>query len=159
MKIENARIEDAKELTDLTIRSKSYWNYSDQQIEIWRNDLTVTADYILEKEVFKLVMENKIIGYYSYFKQQGSDFKLENLFIEPTAMSKGFGKRLMVDFFKRILKNEFNKVVLDADPNAEKFYAKLGFNVVGKMETSIKNRYLPIMEMSRNSVKRYIEMS
>ena len=40
------------------------------------------------------------------------------------------------------------KVILDADPNAEKFYEKLGFLKIGQFETSIKNRLMPIMEMN-----------
>ena len=32
MKIEKAKIEDAQELTELTIIPKSYWNYGEQQI-------------------------------------------------------------------------------------------------------------------------------
>lgn len=158
MKIEKAIIEDAKELTELTIHSKSYWDYSDQQIEDWKNDLTVTVDYILEKEVYKLVRENKITGYYSYFKSNNSDLKLENLFVEPISMGQGIGKKLMIDFFKRIQMTEFARVILDADPNAEKFYSKLGFNVIGKLETSIENRYLPIMEMNKASVQHYLKM-
>ncbi|MFT6245466.1 MAG: hypothetical protein ACJA0U_003079 [Salibacteraceae bacterium] len=49
MIIEIASTSDAKDLTDLTIRSKSYWGYSSEQIEEWRDDLTISADY-LEKE-------------------------------------------------------------------------------------------------------------
>jgi len=47
MNIEKANKTDAKQLTELTIRSKSHWNYSKQQIEAWRNDLTVTEDYLI----------------------------------------------------------------------------------------------------------------
>ena len=147
MKIEKAIIEDAKELTELTILSKSYWHYSEQQIEDWKNDLTITEGYILEKEIYKLINENKIIGYYSFFKSNNSDLKLDNLFVAPISIGKGIGKKLMIDFFKRILMIEFDRVILDADLNAEKFYLHLGFKVIGKLETSIENRYLPIMEM------------
>ena len=124
MKIEKAIVEDAKELTELTIRSKSYWAYSKQQIEDWREDLTILESYITDKEVYKLISENKIIGYYSFFKLNISDLKLENLFVEPTLIGCGIGKKLMIDFFKRTQKIDFNKIILDADPNAEKFYLK-----------------------------------
>jgi predicted GNAT family N-acyltransferase len=39
------------------------------------------------------------------------------------------------------------KVILEAEPNAEGFYAKFGFVKIGEIETSIKNRYLPVMEL------------
>ncbi len=158
MKIEKATVKDAKELTELTILSKSYWDYSVQQIEEWKNDLTITEGYILEKEVYKLIDGNQIIGYYSFMKQNNTDIKLDNLFIAPIFIGKGIGKKLMIDFFKRILRIEFERVILDADPNAEKFYSHLGFNVIGKLETSIANRYLPIMEMKKARIQHYVKM-
>jgi len=42
---------------------------------------------------------------------------------------------------------QFEKVTLDADPNAEKCYYKLGFKTVRKLKSAIENRCLPIREM------------
>lgn len=36
---------------------------------------------------------------------------------------------------------------MDADPNAAKFYESFGFIKFGEIETLIKNRFLPIMEI------------
>lgn len=147
MLIEKANNKDAEKITELTLRSKSHWNYSKQQIEIWRDDLTITEDYILEKEVYKLTDRNKLIGYYSYFKLNEVDVKLENLFIEPRFIGQGFGKTLMTDFIQRIKKTKFKRIVLDSDPNAKKFYEQIGFREIGKLKTLIKDRFLPMMEM------------
>ncbi|MFD1615817.1 GNAT family N-acetyltransferase [Gelatiniphilus marinus] len=147
MKIEKAIIKDAKDLTELTIRSKSYWDYSAEQIEEWRKDLTISESYILENEVYKLTEDNNIIGYYSFFKSNDTDVKLENLFVDPKFIGCGIGKTLMTDFLQRIRKTKFERIILDSDPNAEKFYEKIGFKIIGKLETSIENRFLPIMEM------------
>ena len=146
MKIEKALKKDAQDLTELTIRSKSYWNYSQEQIESWRDELSVSESYIVENNVYKLTENNAILGYYSYYELNKSEIMLENLFIEPHYIGKGIGNRLMSDFFNRLKNSDYRKVLLDADPNAVKFYTKLGFKVIGKRETSIKNRYLPIME-------------
>ncbi|GAA3790039.1 GNAT family N-acetyltransferase [Corallibacter vietnamensis] len=148
MTIERATRTDSKTLTELTMRSKSHWDYSMQQIEKWRDDLTISKDYITEKEVYKLIdSENKIIGYYSYFLINEVKVKLENLFVEPKFIGCGYGKMLMNDFIERIRKTRTEKIILDSDPNAENFYKKIGFKVIGKLETSIKNRFLPIMEL------------
>ena len=65
----------------------------------------------------------------------------------PEYIGKGFGNYLMLDFLNRIKENrDVKKILLDADPNAEKFYQKFGFTTIGQLETSIKNRFLPIME-------------
>ncbi len=148
MKIEKSIRTDSKRLTELTIRSKSHWGYSRQQIKKWRDELTVSEDYITEKEVYKLIdSKDNIIGYYSYFKIDEEKIKLENLFVEPEFIGCGYGQMLMNDFIKRIRKKRTEKVVLDSDPNAENFYKKLGFKVIGKLETSIEGRFLPIMEL------------
>ena len=148
MKIEKSIRTDSKKLTELTIRSKSHWDYSMQQIEKWRDDLTVSEDYIIEKEVYKLIdSKDKIIGYYSFFKIDEVNVKLENLFVEPKFIGYGYGKMLMNDFIERIRKTRTEKIILDSDPNAENFYAKNGFKVVGKLKTSIEGRFLPIMEL------------
>lgn len=153
MTIEKAKNTDGKELTELTLRSKSHWNYSKEQIDKWKNDLTVTSNYIDEKEVFKLLADNILIGYYSYFELNEENVKLENLFIEPKFIGQGYGKLLMSDFLQRVKKAEYNKVTLDADPNAERFYRSIGFKVVEQLKSSMKDRFLPIMEMEIASSK------
>lgn len=44
MKIEKVIVEDAQRLTALTIRSKSHWNYTKEQIESWREELKITEE-------------------------------------------------------------------------------------------------------------------
>ena len=147
MIIKKAKNTDGNDLTELTIRSKSHWNYSKEQVDKWKSDLTITSNYIDENEVYKLLIDNILVGYYSYFKLNDDNVKLENLFIEPKFIGEGYGKMLMSHFLNRVEKNNFKKVTLDADPNVEKFYTKIGFKVVGQLESSVKNRFLPIMEM------------
>ncbi len=54
MKINKACKEDAIALTGLAIRSKSHWNYKQEQIEEWREELTITVEYIEDNQVYKL---------------------------------------------------------------------------------------------------------
>jgi N-acetylglutamate synthase-like GNAT family acetyltransferase len=136
-----------KDLTELSIRSKSFWNYGKEQIEEWREELTITEKYIDENQIYKLVKDTVLIGFYAYQPENETDIKLNYLFVEPNFIGKGYGKTLMNDFLKRIENSEFKKVILDADPNAEKFYNGIGFRVIGKLKSSIKDRFLPIMEL------------
>lgn len=148
MKIKKSLPKDSKRLTELTIRSKSFWDYSPNQIEKWKDDLTVSEDYITEKEVYQLTDAGEdVIGYYSYFKMDENSIKLENLFVEPKYIGCGYGKMLMNNFLERIRATNAQKVILDSDPNAENFYKKIGFELIGKLATSIEGRFLPIMEL------------
>lgn len=151
MKIGNANKTDAEKITELAIRSKDYWNYGAKQIEEWRDELTITSKYIDENQVYKLTATDELIGFYAFKPKNQKVVILDFMFIEPAYIGKGYGKILMTDFFKRIEKTEYEKVILDADPNAEKFYERNGFKVVGKLKSSIKDRFLPIMEMEIQS--------
>lgn len=147
MKIERTNRTDAKDLTELTIRSKSHWNYGKEQIEKWKDELTVTERYIEENQIYKLTVDNLLIGFYAYQPENETDIKLNFLFVEPEFIGKGYGKILMNDFLKRIRNSKYKRVILDADPNTEKFYSGLGFRIIGKLKSSIKDRFLPIMEL------------
>ncbi len=147
MKIEKAHRTDASELTQLTIRSKDYWNYGAKQIEEWRDDLTIKPKYIDENQVFKLIISNKLIGFYAFQPENKKNVKLNFLFVEPEFIGKGYGKLLMNNFLERIRKMDYKKVTLDSDPNAVEFYERIGFRIVGKLKTKVKDRFLPIMEM------------
>ena len=147
MTIEKAKITDNETLTEITKKSKAYWEYSVEQIQKWDKSLTISQDYIRDNKVFKLVEKGLIIGYYSYFLKDEKVIELDNLFILPEHIGKGFGKYLLLDFLNRIKETGIEKITLDSEPNAEEFYAKMGFVKVGEFETSIKNRFMPIMEM------------
>ncbi len=147
MKIEKATPKDYEILTQITKKSKAYWGYSEEQIEKWNDNLTISQNYIQTNTVFKLTNKNTIIGYYSYINKQENIVKLDNLFILPDYIGKGFGKYLIQDFLIRMRDNNCKKITLDSEPNAEKFYQKMGFKKIGQFETSIKNRFMPIMEM------------
>lgn len=147
MKIEKTIRTDAKDLTELTIRSKSHWNYGKKQIEAWREELTITEKYIDDNHIYKLVIDKLLIGFYAYQAESETDIKLNYLFVEPKYIGQGYGQLLMTDFLRRVENSEFERVILDADPNAEKFYNKFGFRMIGKLKSSLKNRFLPIMEL------------
>lgn len=147
MIIKKANPHDHKILTEITKKSKAHWGYSEEQIEIWSEFLRVSKEYVETKSVYNLIVEDKIVGYYSFFHESENTIKLDNLFILPEFIGKGFGKMLLNDFFIRLKNIDIEKVILNSEPNAEEFYTKFGFVKVGQIETSIKDRYLPIMEL------------
>lgn len=148
MEIEKASVNDNEILTEITKKSKAYWGYSEEQILKWNDNLTISKDYIENNSVFKLVASNEIVGYYSYIVKEQKNVLLDNLFVLPEYIGKGFGKYLMSDFLNRMKNEKFEKITLDSEPNAEDFYLKMGFKKIGEFETSIKNRFMPIMEMN-----------
>lgn len=147
MTIKQANSNENEILTEITKKSKAFWGYSNEQIEIWSEFLTVSKEYIETNPVYNLVIEDQIIGYYSFFHESENTIKLDNLFVLPGFIGKGFGKILINDFLNRLKDIDVQKVILNSEPNAETFYKKFGFVKIGQIETSIKDRFLPIMEL------------
>lgn len=145
MHILPATIQDHDSLTQLTVRSKAHWGYSAELMNEWLSLLTVSKEYIEQNEVFKLVNDIEIIGYYSYSIENSNLLHLDNLFVDPPFIGKGYGKRLMLDFLERITPLSPIKVQLDSDPNSEPFYSSFGFEIINRTESSIKNRFIPTM--------------
>jgi len=144
MIIQPAQPNDHEALTQLTIASKGHWGYSEKQLNDWHDQLSITSSYIETNSVYKLMKDRQIIGYYSYFHKANDIVKLDNLFVSPQHIGHGYGKKLMADFLTK-LESTIRKVIVDSDPNAEGFYAKVGFIKTGHIETSTPNRYLPVM--------------
>ncbi|NOQ71824.1 MAG: GNAT family N-acetyltransferase [Crocinitomix sp.] len=139
---------DADILTDLTFRSKAFWNYSPEQLHAWKVELAITTDYVLENEVFVLLLKSKVIGYYSWLVHDNDTVELGNLFIDPPCMNKGNGKILMNDFLERVKSSGKKKIRLFSEPQVEKFYGQFGFQTIGQHQSSIEGRFLPIMELA-----------
>lgn len=138
---------DNEVLTEITMKSKAYWGYSTEQMKAWADLLTISNKYIQDNQVYKLIIDNIVVGYYSFVYLKKNELKLDNLFIHPNYIGCGYGKALFKDFLDKIKDQQVDRVILESDPNAESFYIKLGFVQIGKIETTIKNRYLPLMEM------------
>ena len=148
MNITNANPNDNEILSVITKKSKAYWGYSEDQIQKWNTNLTITKEYIEKNQVFNLIVNNQIIGYYSYIIQENKSIKLDNLFILPEFIGKGYGSNLLKHFLDIVKNEDYKTIILDAEPNAEKFYEKFGFLKIGEFETSIKGRFMPVMKLS-----------
>ena len=131
---------DSHELNTITKLSKASWGYSKEQICAWSDDLTITSKYIRENEIYKLLINNEIVGYYSYFKIQPLSILLDNIFILPKYIHKGYGKILMLDLFTRVANDGICIIRLYSEPKAQLFYQKLGFTPKGQYHTKISNR-------------------
>ncbi len=153
MTIQKAQSTDHKILTQITKLSKAHWGYSAKQLKIWEGELTILPHHFDSHEVFKLLDEGQVVAYYSFKWLTATKVYLENVFIHPDYIGKGYGKLLLFDFEKRIkeMKPTTQTVSLDSDPNAASFYLKYGYQTISKKESSIPGRYLPKMEKQLNT--------
>jgi N-acetylglutamate synthase-like GNAT family acetyltransferase len=116
-------------------------------MEKWRDELSYSPEYILKNKVYKLTIEDRIIAFYSYYFLDSRSVFMDNLFVDPDFIGKGFGKILMDDFLIKIMSDGKNRVLLHADPHVESFYLNRGFTKIGQESSTIPGRFMPIMEL------------
>ena len=86
-------------------------------------------------------------GFY-YLKDSDGVCWLEDLFVEPDAMGKGYGKRLFEHAQQMARAAGYSEIQWESDPNAEAFYLKMGAERIGeKHSLLIKGRVLPQMRI------------
>lgn len=102
--IQKATIKDRDLLTNVALTSKSYWGYTDELIESWQSDLTVTSKMIENAFVYKFIQNNKIAGFYILNQPIQNNIELEMLFVLPKFIGKGIGKKLLLHTFEKARK-------------------------------------------------------
>jgi GNAT superfamily N-acetyltransferase len=135
-------------LTTITIAAKRHWNYPEKWIQIWLPQLTITPEYILENETWVAVQNEKCVGYYS-LKQDGESLWLDNLWVLPEFIGQGIGQGLFRHALERSRVLDATALKIEADPNAQNFYEKMGAWKIGECHTEVDGhpRVLPIMEI------------
>lgn len=138
----------AEALTRITISAKRHWHYPEKWIQIWLPLMTMTPECISENEVWLKVIEGEPVAYYS-LKQDGEELWLDNLWVLPEHMGKGVGKELFSHALERSRGRGASTLKIEADPNAESFYEKMGVRRVGEHHGEVDGqpRILPVMEL------------
>lgn len=137
---------DTKILTDVALKSKAFWGYSADLLESWKEDLTVPELMIQEMIVYKYVLDDDIVGFYILNQPKENSIELEFLFVLPDFIGKGIGNQLIQHAFEKAVSLKCQQIILLADPNAVSFYESKGFKTIDQKESSVANRFLPVMQ-------------
>lgn len=134
-------------LNKISVRSKMYWNYPIAWMEKWSDGMMLHEKDLEEQEVYTLMLSKEVIGFCS-IQELENDYEIINLWVLPSYIGKGYGKYLLNKTMEKVVKEEKN-IIVEADPNAESFYAKQGFVTFGQKESYPKGRFLPIMKKTK----------
>lgn len=156
------RPDEAEMISDLALRSKAAWGYSEAFIEQCRDELRYTAEQIASERWSFVVAEDGegILGLLALLQlapnelpqQPEPDMELAGLFIEPDAMGKGVGRALMTVARDHARQYGALHLYIQSDPNAAGFYARMGAEVIGELPSgSIPGRCLPLMRLALDS--------
>jgi GNAT superfamily N-acetyltransferase len=142
-----ARPEEAKTLSILAIRSKSYWGYDDDFIEACREDLTVQPEGIDSHRIAVAVVKatGRIVGFYGLVGTCSDDAELSALFVEPEFIGGGVGRLLFDDARGKAMEAGFARFRIEADPFAATFYEHMGAIKTGTAcSHAVADRLLPV---------------
>jgi len=153
-KIRIALPSEAEILTQIAFASKRTWNYPESFFDIWKDELTITNDYINDNIVFVFERRKQIIGFYSMVTVV-NDFKagnvlikkgfwMEHLFINPAYQKRGIGRKLMEHALKYCEENWIDDLKIFVDPHATGFYEKMGATFIENSPSSIEGREIPV---------------
>lgn len=151
--IRRATPDEAATLTEIAHAAKRHWKYPEDWIQRWKDDLTITPEFILNNEVFIAEIDDEIAGCCALVVN-GSLAEIEHMWLKPEHMGTGIGRALFAHAKQRAVERGANVLELSADPNAEGFYARMGAKRVGEISAGMsgqEDRILPRMRLELNA--------
>jgi GNAT superfamily N-acetyltransferase len=147
MKIVRAKPEDAETLTEIAHAAKRHWGYPENWIAAWSDILTMRPAFIAENFAYCAVEDGRIVGFFILTTEEDA-LHLDHLWIVPSAMGRGIGRALFERAVAAAKNLGSNSIRIEADPNAEGFYQRMGAKRVGATISEVEGerRELPIME-------------
>jgi ribosomal protein S18 acetylase RimI-like enzyme len=157
VEIVRAEPDDADALTRIAFAAKSYWGYPERWIEQWQEALTITPEFISDNEVYGAVFEEEIAGFYALVARD-REVELEHLWVLPEHIGAGIGRALFDHAVRRAAALGVTTLSIEADPNAEGFYRRMGARRVGENVYEIEGhrRELPLLILDVPSHRRAV---
>lgn len=146
MQIVRATPEDADVLTEIAHAAKRHWGYPERWIESWRDTLVIRPEFIAANVAYCAMEGARAVGFY-LLTSENDGMHLDHLWIAPPAMGRGIGRALFEHALEQTKGLGRRTLKIEADPNAEGFYTRMGARRVGVNETNIDSlrRALPLL--------------
>jgi GNAT superfamily N-acetyltransferase len=142
VEIRRAGPPDADALTRIAFAAKGHWGYPER----WREGLIITPDFVRHSEAHVAAVEEEPAGFYALLGE-GPKIELEHLWVLPERMGLGLGRALFGHAVDRASALGAETLGIEADPNAEGFYLRMGATRVGEIvyELDGRERVLPLL--------------
>lgn len=131
-------------LSDLCLRSKAHWDYSEDFIEACRDELTICPSE-LDTDQFVVAVERfQTLGVAQIHVDENAQCFLDKLYVDPKNFGRGAGKMLLTWAIGTARLLGKDRMFVVADPNAVEFYTRFGAKPAGQTPSgSIPGRMLP----------------
>lgn len=150
-RIRRAYLHEADALSDLALRAKAHWGYTDAFLEACRDELRVDpAD--VERGYVAVAEDDaagRLLGFYVVAPSEAGGGELTFLYVDPSEMNHGVGRALFTHALASAGSAGIEELRLDADPHAAAFYRHMGARYAGEAPSgSIPGRVLPSFTVS-----------
>ncbi len=140
-------------MTRIAHAAKRYWGYPENYIRLWKNELTLTPEFIARTPVFSARCDADIVGLCA-LEGDGSYPELTHLWVSPGCIGNGVGKALLRHALRTARENGALGLEVASDPHAEGFYRKLGARRIGVVPSRPEGRKLPLLRIPADAVDR-----
>ncbi|MEY2481871.1 MAG: hypothetical protein QOK24_399 [Verrucomicrobiota bacterium] len=146
IEIVSAKPADACRLTEIAFAAKRHWGYPERWIQTWRDILTMRSEFIAANVAYCACEDGYAVGFY-VLTTEADGMHLDHLWILPRAIGRGIGRLLFEHAVEQGKHLGFQTIKIEADPNAEGFYQRMGARRVGTQITEIEGerRELPLL--------------
>jgi ribosomal protein S18 acetylase RimI-like enzyme len=147
MQLTRVKPEDAEALTQIAHAAKRHWGYPDRWIEAWRDILTMRPEFLAANVGYCAIEDGRPVGFY-VLTTESDGIHLDHLWILPAAMHRGIGRSLFEHAVAQARNLGFRAIKIEADPNAEGFYQRMGAKRIGTRVSKVDGepRELPVLE-------------
>jgi GNAT superfamily N-acetyltransferase len=128
--------EEAARLSEIALEAKRYWGYPEHWLKHWQDDLTLSPEYLATNPVFLAEKDEQILGFYALLIRHDKA-ELDHLWVAPQHIGSGVGKALFLHAMQSAARRNVSEVEIEADPNAEAFYRKMGAHRIGETVSEI----------------------
>ena len=146
--IRRAARDEAGALSRLAMRSKASWGYDADFMDRCRPELTVGETHIIEHSTYVAAAGDEILGFFALapLEDEPGACDVAFFFVDPDHIGRGIGRALWRRMVRAAARGDATRIVIESDPSAEGFYARMGASRVGDRPSPVDPaRRLPVL--------------
>ena len=136
MQLRPARPEEAAALSAIAHEAKAALGYGESLLQGGREALSLDPQTIRQQLVQVAVCEGMVAGFFCV-QMAGAEARLEHLWVKPALQRRGVGRLLMQEALRLAGSRGARCMMIDAEPKAEAFYCRMGFERIGAIAAPI----------------------
>lgn len=155
MEFRRATPDEAERLSAIARAAKASWGYPPAWLSAWESSLQITSEYLQRQLVFVGLQGQEPVGFYA-LEQRAEGWWLEHLWVAPSWHGRGAGRRLFEHALDSVRRVRPGKLVIEADPYAAGFYARMGARRTGTLAAPVAgdpSRTLPVFEVEVSAAR------